>query len=83
MHPYLLQQLAADHIRDMHAEAAARGRAADARRARRAARRARVGLRTRPDLAGAVIAAPAAVTRESADHVALTDQRGPATRQAA
>ena len=85
MHPYLIQQLAADHIKDMHAEAAGRGRAAHARRARRAARtrRARIGLRTRPDLAGATTPAAGAMARESTGRAALTGQREPASPRAA
>jgi hypothetical protein len=40
MHPVIIRQLAADHIRDMHAEAANDRLAHRARRARRARRRA-------------------------------------------
>jgi hypothetical protein len=40
MHPVIIGQLAADHISDIHAEAAAGRRARQARQARRARRRA-------------------------------------------
>jgi hypothetical protein len=40
MHPVIIEQVAADHIRDIHTEAAAERRARQARQARRARRHA-------------------------------------------
>jgi len=88
MHPYLLQQLAADHINDMHAEAAAQRLARQARKARRArraarAQRDRAGLRTRSRLAGQDARAAAGRTQEPAGRAAVSGQGGSARGRAA
>lgn len=48
MHPYLMAQIANEHIKDMRHQASAAQRARDARRARRALMRPRPASRQQP-----------------------------------
>lgn len=72
MHPYLLQKLAAEHIKDMHAEAAAQRLTWQARRARRRAHAKRGPV----VLTGTAVPTGGGGTRESAGRAALSDHRG-------
>ena len=83
MHPYLLQKLAADHISDMRAQAAAQQLARVARRERRASRARRAGLRARSATGGHAMPTAGAPSRVPADPVAGGDKRELASQRAA
>jgi hypothetical protein len=83
MHPYMLQKMAADHISDMHAEAAAQRLARLARRERRAARARRGGLQARSAAEGYAMPTAGAPSRATTDPVAGSDKRELASQRAA
>jgi hypothetical protein len=82
MHPYLMQSVAEERIKEMHAQAASRRQVREARRARRAAL-AEQARRGHESLPGRVVGVPAARTREHADHASAGEHRGYAGRRAA